>query len=79
MFLTDGEDKGLADFPADGIAQGIFEEGLAEKLIRGTGEEALFKLPLLIGLFLLFAFLVCKGYDETLFGEQFGGDLGASG
>ena len=29
-FLADGEDDGLSDFAADGIAEGVFQEGLAE-------------------------------------------------
>jgi len=40
VILTDGENDGLADFPADRIAQRVFQKGLAEKLIRGVGEEA---------------------------------------
>ena len=77
VVLADGEDDGLADLAADRIAQGVFEEGLAEELVGGVGEEALLELALLEGLLLVLAVVVGERDDEALFGEQFGGDLGA--
>ena len=77
VVLADGEDDGLADLPADRIAQGVFQEGLAEELVGGVGEEALLELALLEGLLLVFAGIVGERDDEALFGKQFGGDLGA--
>jgi len=35
MILTDGKNDGLADLATAGIAQGVFEKELAEKLIGG--------------------------------------------
>src|SRR5712691_898452 len=77
VILADSEDDGLADLAADRIAQGIFQKGLAEQLVRGVGEEALLELALLEGLLLVFAGIVGERDDEALFGKQFGGDLGA--
>ena len=77
VVLADGEDDGLADLPADRIAQGVFQKGLAEELVGGVGEEALLELALLEGLLLVFAGIVGERDDEALFGKQFGGDLGA--
>jgi hypothetical protein len=47
VVLADGEDDGLADLAADRVAQGVFQEGLAEELVGGFGEEALLELALL--------------------------------
>ena len=33
--LADGEDDGLAEFGADGIAQAVLQQGLAEQLVGG--------------------------------------------
>jgi hypothetical protein len=77
VILADSKDDGLADFAADWIAQGVFEESLADDLIGGIGKEALFKLPLLEGLLLILAGIVSKRDDEALFGKKLGGDLGA--
>ncbi len=70
MVLADGEDDRLADLAADRIAQGVLEEGLAEELVGGVGEEALLELALLEGLLLVLARVVGERDDEALFGEQ---------
>ena len=77
MVLADGEDDGFADFPADGIAEGVFQKGLAEKLVGGVGKETLLELALLEGLLLVFAGIVGERNDEAFLGEQFRGDFGA--
>ena len=41
--LADCKDDGLAQFAADRIAQGVFEKGLAEQVVGGIGEEAIFQ------------------------------------
>ena len=74
--MADGEDDGLADLPTDRIAQGVFQEGLAEELVGGVGEKALLELALLEGLLLVSAGIVGEGDDDAVFGKQFGGDLG---
>ena len=58
VVLADREDDGLADLPADRIAQGIFQKGLAEEFISGLGKESPLELPLLEGLLLVFASIV---------------------
>ena len=63
--------------PLIGIAQRVFQKGLAEKLIGGVGEEALLELALLEGLLLVLARVVRERDDEALFGKKLGGDLGA--
>jgi hypothetical protein len=74
--LADGEDDGLADLPADRIAQGVFQVGIAEELVGGVGEKAFLELALLERLLLVLARVVGERDDEALFGKQFGGDLG---
>ena len=65
VVLADREDDRLADLPADRIAQGVFQEGLAEELVGGVGEEALLELALLESLLLVFAGIVLELDDET--------------
>ena len=77
MSLADGEDDGFADLAADGIAKGVFEEGLAEEFVGGVGEEAFLEFALFVGLFLVLAFSIGELDDEAFFGEELGGDFGA--
>ena len=77
VVLTNSEDNGLADLPADRIAQGVFQEGLAQELIGGLGEEMLLEFTLLEGLLLVFACIVSERNDEAFFGEQVSGDPSA--
>ena len=58
VILADGEDDGLADLFADWIAQGVFQKGLAEELIGGISEEALFELTLLECFLLVFTGII---------------------
>jgi hypothetical protein len=46
MVLADGEHDGLAEFVADGVAQAVSKERLAEQAIGGVGEEFLFEILL---------------------------------
>ena len=46
MALADGEDDRLAYLTADGVAEGILKEGLAEELVSRLGEEALLEFAL---------------------------------
>ena len=66
VVLADGKDDGLAELAADRVAQGVFEKGLAEKLIGGRREEALLELAHAVGFFLVVATLVPDLYDEAL-------------
>ena len=76
--LADGEDDGLADFAADGVAQGLFKEGFAEEGVGGGGKEAFFEVALFMGSLLFFAgFFIDKRECEALFGEELRGDIGA--
>ena len=56
VVLADGKDDGLANFTADGVAQGVFEKGLAEKRVGGVGKESLLELALFVGFLVIFAF-----------------------
>ena len=78
MFLADREDNGFADLAAHRIAQSVLQEGLAQDLIGGLGEEALLELSLFEGLLLVFTSVVREVHYESFFGEQFGGNFGAS-
>jgi len=49
------------------VAQSILEEGLAEELVGGVGEETLFELALLEGLLLILAGVVGERDDEAFF------------
>ena len=77
VVLADREDDRLADFSAHRVAQRVFEEGLAQKLVGGLGEEALLEFALLEGFLLVFAGVVGEGDDEAFLGQQFRGDVGA--
>ncbi len=77
MVLADGKDDRLADFAADRVAQGVLQERLAEELVGGVSKEALFELALLEGLLLILAGVIRERDDESFFGKQLGGDLGA--
>ena len=72
FWLTAKNDR-LAYLAADGIAQGILQEGLAEDLVRVFGKEPLFERALFEGLLLIFTRVVGEGHDEPVFGEQLGG------
>ena len=61
MFLADGKDDGLTNLTADGVAQGIFKEGLTEELVGCLREEALFKLAVLESFVAVITLLVLKG------------------
>ena len=74
---ADREHDGLADFATDRIAQGVFDEGLAEERIGGIAKETSFELALLECLLLVLACVVSEGDDEALVGEEFRGDLRA--
>ena len=65
MVLADGEDDGLANFAADGVAQGVFEKGFAEELVGGLREETLLELALLERLVVVVAFVVLERDDEA--------------
>jgi hypothetical protein len=60
VVLADSENDRLADFTAYRIAQGILKESLAEELVGGIGEEALFELALLEGLLLVLTGVVSE-------------------
>ena len=77
VVLADGEDDGLADLAADGIAQGVFQERLAEELVGGVGEERFSNSRCLKASFWSSPSSSVKVDDEALFGKQLGGDLGA--
>ena len=79
VVLTDGENDGLADLAADGIAQGILHESFAENLVGRVGKEAFLELTLLEGLPLVLSDLAClcgvcrqigEGNDKSLLREQ---------
>jgi hypothetical protein len=57
--LANSEDDRLADFPADRVAERIFQKCLAKHLIGGFGKEELLKFTLLVN-FLLVVALVNK-------------------
>jgi hypothetical protein len=82
MVLADGEDDGLAHLTADGITQGVFEEGLAEDLVRGGREELLLKLAdaidLLVVALRLCAFLFRSTDDITRIRQQLRGHFRAA-
>ncbi len=78
VMLADSEDNGLPNLAADRVAQGIFEEGFAEELVGGLGEESLLKLPLLERLAVVVAFVVLERDDETIVRKKLRGD-GAAG
>ena len=75
MFLAHGKNDGLADFAADGIAQGIFQKRLAEQLVGGIGKEPFLKLALLVSFLLVVAFVILELDDKTLLGQQLGGNF----
>ncbi|WP_297927298.1 hypothetical protein, partial [Metallibacterium sp.] len=77
VVLADGEQDGFADFAADRIAQCMLQEGLAQQLVGGLGEEAPLELAVRKGLLLRIAVVVAEGGQETGFGEQLGGDAAA--
>ena len=77
VILADGEDDRLADFPADRVAQGILQKGLAEQLVGGFGEEALLELALLVNLLLIVAPVILELDDKTIFGKKLRRDLAA--
>ena len=55
VVLADGEDDRLADLAADRVAQGVFQERLAEDCVGRAGEEPLLELALLVRLLLVLA------------------------
>ena len=77
VVLADSKDDGLADLPADRVAQGVFQKRLAQQLVGVVGKEALLELALLEGLLLVLASVIGEGNDEALLREQRGGDFGA--
>ena len=77
VVLADGEDDGLADLPADRIAQGVLQEGLAEELVGGLGVKALLELALLVGFLLILARIVGERDDEALLREELRGHFRA--
>jgi hypothetical protein len=77
VVLADGKDDRLADLAADRVAQRMFEEGFAENLVGGFGEETLLELAVLISLLTLRAIFVGELNKEALVGEQLGSDIAA--
>ena len=70
----------MMDFPISslmGVAQGVFQERLAEDLVCGLGKEAFLKFPLLESLVMLIAGIVGHGNDKTLVGKQLRCNVGA--
>ncbi len=77
MILADGKHDGFSDLAADGITKGVFEKDFAEELVGGGREEAFLEFTVLIGLYPVFAFIVCKLDDKALIGKELGGDFAA--
>ncbi len=77
MVLADGKDDRLADFAADRVAQGVFQERLAQELVGGVRKEAPLELALLESLLLILAGVIGERDNEAFLGKQRGGDLGA--
>ena len=77
VVLADSEDNGLANFPADGVAQGIFEKSLAEKHVGGVGKESLLELALFVGFVVILALGIGERNDEALLREELCCHIGA--
>lgn len=77
VVLADGKDDRLADFPADRVAQGVFQKRFAKELVGGIRKETFFELSLLEGLLLILAGVIGERDDEAFFGKQRGGNFGA--
>ena len=75
MVLAHRKDDGLADLPADRIAERILQESPAENRVGSLRE----KLPLEIALFerflLLLPLVISEGHHKALVGEKLGGHL----
>ena len=76
VVLAHGKNDGLPDLAANGVAQGVFDKGLAEDLIGRGRKEALLEFALLVGFLLVVALVVLKLDDKPVVRQKLGGDFG---
>ena len=77
VVLADGEDDGLADLATDRVAQGVFQEGLAEERLVASEKNCFSKSRCLKASSSSSPLIVGERDGEALLGQEFGGDLGA--